>query len=128
VRRRTIRLLRLMDKDRNGSVSRDEFMQFMSQAFDRFDLNKSGALESGETNIWSAFGIRTRAAASSDAQQLLCMMDSDKNGAVTKDEFLRFMSQAFNRLDVDKNERLEREELRRLSDPNGIICHDLRIC
>jgi len=34
-------------------------------------------------------------------------------GRVRKDEFLQFMSQKFSHLDDDKNERLERQELRR---------------
>ena len=41
-------LVRMMDKDMNGVVSRDEFMQFMGQTFDRLDVNKSGTLESKE--------------------------------------------------------------------------------
>ncbi len=41
-------LLRLMDKDANGTVSKDEFLQYMSQTFDRLDVNKSGQLERGE--------------------------------------------------------------------------------
>ena len=123
------RLMRLMDKDRNGSVSRDEFMQFMSKAFDRFDTNKSGALESGEvSNNSFPISIRTKAAGEADVQQLLRMMDADKNGTVTKDEFLQFMSQTFSRLDADKNERLDRQELRRLSDPQFLLCHDLGVC
>ena len=123
------KLLRLMDKDRNGSVSKDEFMQFMSQTFDRLDVNKGGELESKETlSATFPFGVRTNAAAKVDVQQLLRKMDSDKSGAVSKDEFLQFMSQTFSHLDVNKNDRLEREELRQLDDPNWIVCHDLRIC
>jgi len=123
------RLMRLMDKDHNGSVSRDEFMQFMSRAFDRFDTNKSGALESSEvSNSSFPVSIRTKAASEADVQQLLRMMDADKNGTVTKDEFLQFMSQTFSRLDADKNERLDRQELRRLSDPQFLLCHDLGVC
>jgi hypothetical protein len=41
-------LVRMMDKDMNGVVSRDEFMQFMGQTFDRLDVNKSGTLEPKE--------------------------------------------------------------------------------
>ena len=122
------RLLRLMDKDRNGNVSRDEFMQFVSQTFDRLDVNKSGGLESGEaSNTSFPFGTRVGAAADADVQKLLHQMDTDKNGTVTKDEFLQFMSQTFDRLDANKSGRLEREELRRLSNTN-LICHDLGIC
>jgi Ca2+-binding EF-hand superfamily protein len=41
-------LLRMMDKDQNGSVSKDEFLQFMGREFDRLDSDKSGTLEPKE--------------------------------------------------------------------------------
>jgi Ca2+-binding EF-hand superfamily protein len=37
-----------VDKDKNGTVSKDEFMQFMSAEFDRLDVDKSGTLEHKE--------------------------------------------------------------------------------
>src|ERR1700680_1188390 len=42
------RLLRVVDRDMNGTVSRDEFLQFMGRAFDRLDTNRSGQLEASE--------------------------------------------------------------------------------
>jgi EF hand len=39
------KLHQMMDKDKDGSVSKDEFMQFMSREFDRLDVNKNGKLE-----------------------------------------------------------------------------------
>jgi hypothetical protein len=39
------RLLQLMDTDKNGKVSRDEFMSFMSAEFDRLDVNHDGQLD-----------------------------------------------------------------------------------
>jgi EF-hand domain pair len=122
-------LLRLMDKDRNGAVSRDEFMQFMSQSFDRFDVDRTCGIDSKEaSNVAFPFGSRTSMAAKADIRQLLRFMDSDKNGTVTKDEFLQFVSQTFDRLDANTNDRLEREELQRLHDPNCMVCHDLHTC
>ena len=38
-------LLSLMDQDRNGKVSRAEFMAFMAAEFDRLDVNKDGELD-----------------------------------------------------------------------------------
>jgi Ca2+-binding EF-hand superfamily protein len=39
------RLLLMMDKDKNGKVSRAEFMAFMAAEFDRLDVNKDGELD-----------------------------------------------------------------------------------
>jgi len=122
-------LLLLMDKDKNGSVSRDEFLQYMSEALDRLDVNKSGQLERNElANAKFPFSKRTRAATAADVRQMVRMMDTDLNGTVSKDEFLKFMSQTFDRLDVNKSGELERQELRQLDDPNWIVCKDLGIC
>ena len=41
-------LLLLMDTDKNGKVSKKEFMDFMSAEFDRVDTNKSGELDPKE--------------------------------------------------------------------------------
>jgi Ca2+-binding EF-hand superfamily protein len=41
-------LLLLMDQDKNGKVSRQEYMDFMSAEFDRLDVNKDGELDVGE--------------------------------------------------------------------------------
>jgi len=40
-----MRLLKLMDTDQNGKVSREEFMGFMAAEFDRLDTNHDGELD-----------------------------------------------------------------------------------
>jgi|HubBroStandDraft_2_1064218.scaffolds.fasta_scaffold960922_1 hypothetical protein len=39
------KLLLLMDADKNGKISRAEFMAFMATEFDRLDINKDGELD-----------------------------------------------------------------------------------
>jgi Ca2+-binding EF-hand superfamily protein len=56
--------------------------------------------------------------ATRDVRQLIQMMDKDKNGTVSKEEFMDFMSQTFDRLDVNKSGQLEPQELRRLTRPD----------
>ena len=60
---------------------------------------------------------RTNAAASRDVQQLVRMMDADKNGVVSKEEFMNYMSQTFDRLDVNRSGTLEPNELRSMTLP-----------
>jgi len=38
-------LLTLMDKDKSGKVSREEFMNFFAAEFERLDVNKAGELD-----------------------------------------------------------------------------------
>jgi len=48
----TERLMRLMDKDQDGKVTKEEFMSFMSQEFDRIDQDKSLWLSPQEIKAW----------------------------------------------------------------------------
>jgi Ca2+-binding EF-hand superfamily protein len=41
-------LLLLMDRDQNGKVSKEEFMNFMAAEFERLDKNKDGELDVNE--------------------------------------------------------------------------------
>ena len=42
------KLLLLMDKDKNGRISKQEFMAFMEAEFDRLDVNHDGELDAKE--------------------------------------------------------------------------------
>ena len=42
------RLLLLMDTDKNGKISKQEYMNFMAAEFDRLDKDKSGELDPKE--------------------------------------------------------------------------------
>jgi hypothetical protein len=44
-------------------------------------------------------------------KQLLLLMDTDKNGKISKQEWMSFMSVEFDRLDKDKNGELTTKEL-----------------
>ena len=48
-------LIRLMDQDKNGVVSKEEFMQFMAAEFDRLDVDKSGGLYGEELSHSSIY-------------------------------------------------------------------------
>lgn len=53
------RLLVLMDRDKNGKVSKEEFMKFMEEEFERMDVNKDGELDVTElTHFTPHTGVR----------------------------------------------------------------------
>jgi len=73
--------------------------------------------------IWSVLGIAVaQRAATPNAQdklalgepevkQLLLLMDTDKNGKISKLEWMQFMEAEFDRLDKDKQGQLDAKEL-----------------
>jgi hypothetical protein len=46
-----------------------------------------------------------------EVKQLLTLMDTDKNGKISKAEFMKFMEAEFDRLDTDKSGELDPKEL-----------------
>ena len=46
-----------------------------------------------------------------EVKQLLLLMDTDKNGKISKQEFMKFMEAEFERLDKDKSGELDVKEL-----------------
>jgi hypothetical protein len=48
----------------------------------------------------------------SAVKDLLLMMEPDKNGKISKQAWMRFMGEEFDRLDKDKNGELDAQELR----------------
>lgn len=51
------------------------------------------------------------ALAQANAKQLLSLMDTDKNGKISKKEWMDFMSAEFDRLDTDHSGELDPHEL-----------------
>jgi hypothetical protein len=54
---------------------------------------------------------RTLALGGDEVKQLILLMDTDKNGKISKAEFMKFMEQEFDRLDTDKSGELDQKEL-----------------
>jgi 5S rRNA maturation endonuclease (ribonuclease M5) len=46
-----------------------------------------------------------------EVRQLVLLMDTDKNGKISRQEFMAFMEKEFERLDKDKNGELDVKEL-----------------
>ncbi len=53
----------------------------------------------------------TVALGADEVKQLVLLMDTDKNGKISKKEFMAYMSAEFDRLDKDKSGELDPKEL-----------------
>jgi Ca2+-binding EF-hand superfamily protein len=75
----------------------------------------------------SAFAVskRTATTASADVRALVRMMDRDQNGAVSKEEFLQYMGEVFDSLDINKSGQLEPNEVRSLASRDWLACNTL---
>jgi Ca2+-binding EF-hand superfamily protein len=51
------------------------------------------------------------ALANEDVKELLLLLDTDKNGRISKQEWMNFMEAEFNKLDKDGNGELDPKEL-----------------
>jgi hypothetical protein len=54
---------------------------------------------------------RSLALGEDEVKQLIALMDTDKNGKISRQEFMNFMAAEFDRLDKDKNGELDQKEL-----------------
>src|SRR5215470_14466440 len=68
-----------------------------------------------------AFSKHTDAVTDASLRRLLRLMDKDKDGIVSKNEFMNYFLRRFDRLDVDHNRRLMMDELRPMLIPNWAI-------
>jgi hypothetical protein len=66
-----------------------------------------------------AFSKTTETMVDTSVRRLLQQMDKDKNGTVSKGEFLRYFSERFDHLDVNGDRRLAADELMPMLIPNA---------
>jgi EF hand len=68
-----------------------------------------------------AYSKHTDAVTDASVRRLLRLMDKDKDGIISKNEFMNYFSERFDRLDVDHNRRLMPDELQPMLIPNWAI-------
>ncbi|PLC50807.1 hypothetical protein CR159_06245 [Pollutimonas subterranea] len=83
-----------LDKNKSGGVSKDEYEQFMRNAFKKLDTDRNNSLSSAE-----AGKVMT--------SDQFATIDANKDGKVTLDEFIQHVMSDFDRQDRNKDGTLQ---------------------
>jgi Ca2+-binding EF-hand superfamily protein len=104
-----------MDKDNDGTVSKQEFTAYMEAQFDKADIDHDGTLDKNDLEqLRKNWGIVSTDANSSGAKLSLTAMDKDHNGKVTKQEFTTYMEAQFDKADTDHDGTVDKSEMEQL--------------
>jgi hypothetical protein len=90
-------LARLMDRNYDHTISKQEFVIFMEGLFVRLDRRGTKLLVAGELG-----------------EPRIALFDRNGDGKISKQEFVTFIEAEFDRLDEDKNKVLHPRELKNL--------------
>jgi Ca2+-binding EF-hand superfamily protein len=127
------RMLRQMDTDKDGKISRQEAKNNLSQNFDRIDTNKDGFLDREELRRAAVRIVTMRkgngpaagkAAPAQPAGPDFDALDSNADGRLTRAELRGTpFAQAFDQIDTNKDGKIDRKEfaayLRKQAEPKG---------
>jgi Ca2+-binding EF-hand superfamily protein len=83
-----------MDTDNDGMISKDEYMKYHSDMWDQMTKGSNGSMSTSDASSAFARGgmhVNTKA------------MDADKNGMITKDEFMKYEATHWNLLPKDSS-------------------------
>jgi Ca2+-binding EF-hand superfamily protein len=96
---RRSRTMQLLDPDSDGTVDLDETRKAASTLFDRLDRNRNGSLNKRE------LGGRV-------TQEEFAAVDADKDGSLSKNEYLAVVERRFKAADQGNDGKLTEKELR----------------
>ena len=94
-----------MDTDADGSITRAEFIASRGAMFEKRDRNSDGYLDKADV------GKRAARRGGERIDQMLEHLDVDKDGRVSRDEFVSADTPLFTRADQDSNGILDAAEI-----------------
>jgi Ca2+-binding EF-hand superfamily protein len=111
--------LAAMNKDKDATIDKKEFLDYMTKEFDLGDVDHDGTLDVHELgtlrtkfSIAASLGKTVANPAQERAgKQWLAAMNKDEDSTIDKKEFLDYMSKEFDLADVDHDGTLDVHEL-----------------
>ena len=107
---RTKDMMHMIDADKDGSVSKEEWVAYQERVFVALDKNKDGFLEAEEfygpananvipfATLAYAHGLMSK--------EMFGKIDTKGDGKVSKDEYLAFQMKIFDMMDAHKKQQL----------------------
>ncbi|MEE9910905.1 MAG: EF-hand domain-containing protein [Deltaproteobacteria bacterium] len=89
-----------LDKDKDGKISKQEYMDAAAGTFKTYDRNGDGILTREE--IKAIKGI--------DVEKFLKETDANRDGKIVKEEFDKAAEKRFNAIDKNKNRYIDKNE------------------
>ena len=97
-------MLQRADQNKDGEITRDELINMRTVKFDKFDADKNGIISEDEIFQTIAKHLKRR------AKRILRRHDNNRDGQVTKDEFLAKIDQKIYRLDLNDDGKISKDE------------------
>ncbi|MBL8270670.1 EF-hand domain-containing protein [Steroidobacter sp.] len=95
------------DTNKDGSVTREEYIAARAERFTKLDRNSDGVIDSSD--VPEQLAARRQKKGGGDF--LLEQFDTDGDGKVTREEFVNGPTLLFDRADTDKSNVLDPQEL-----------------
>ena len=107
---RTKEMMHRIDTDKDGTVSKDEWIAYQERVFVALDKNKDGFLEADEfygpanatvipfATLGYAHGLMSK--------EMFGKLDANGDGKMSKDEYLAFQMKIFDMMDARKKQQL----------------------
>jgi len=104
---RTMEMVHVIDTNKDGMVSKDEWIAFQERVFKAMDRDNKGFLVEKDFVSVDPNAIAFATAAYSRGlrtNDMFKKIDADRDGKITRDEFVNYQVKIFEMLDVKKKE------------------------